>query len=466
MSDGFLAFKGLGWAAAGLLAVAVVMPTSSNSQWDALRTRTDTSARSELQRPSLLKKLLGGGTGRTDGGTTTGGTTTGGTTTGGTTTGGTTTGGTTTGGTTTGSTGGTSTGTTTGTGTTGTTTGTSGSFTYSELTMIPSNFSVSSEILGIPGANIPATAAPDVVGAFRFICGPGQVLADDPIMYPGQPGMSHLHQFYGNTAADANSTYNSLRTTGQSTCMSPLNRSAYWMPALLDGKGNVVRPDYVAIYYKRLPQSDPKCNAANPGAEGNCIPLPNGLRFIFGRDMTNLAAPPTGNYHYLCQTPGGGQIGQVSTSMDAILQICPAGDQFAAVLDAPMCWDGKNLDSANHRSHVSYPSYGSWGYLKCDPNHPYVLPQFTMGARWTIGAGDDTSKWIFSSDLAMNQPRGTTFHGDWFGAWDDTVMSTWVNNCINKLLSCSGGALGNGTVMRTYSGFSWTANPRLVPIPG
>ena len=117
-------------------------------------------------------------------------------------------------------------------------------------------------------APIPASAAPDVVGAFRFVCSAGQLLHDDPIVYPGQPGKSHLHQFFGNTGANASSTYASLRKSGQSTCMSPLNRSAYWMPAMLDGKGNVVRPDHVTIYYKRRPASDPKCS----------LPKPSGLR--------------------------------------------------------------------------------------------------------------------------------------------------------------------------------------------
>jgi hypothetical protein len=51
---------------------------------------------------------------------------------------------------------------------------------------------------------------PMCVGAFRMTCQAGQVLADDPVVYPGQPGKSHLHQFYGNESADAFSTYLSL----------------------------------------------------------------------------------------------------------------------------------------------------------------------------------------------------------------------------------------------------------------
>jgi hypothetical protein len=137
-----------------------------------------------------------------------------------------------------------------------------------ELASIPSNFDVASELVPAWGNGaIPVSGAPDVVGAFRFICNPAHLAKDDPIVYPGQAGKSHLHQFFGNTAANANSTYESLRTTGQSTCNSPLNRSAYWMPAMMNGKGQVVRPDYISIYYKRRPASDPKCTASNPGRD-------------------------------------------------------------------------------------------------------------------------------------------------------------------------------------------------------
>ena len=118
---------------------------------------------------------------------------------------------------------------------------------------------------------IPGSAAPDVVGAFRFICTAGQVLPDDPIVFPGQPGKSHLHQFYGNEAANAFSTYASLRAGGQSTCnRGPFaaNRSAYWMPAMLDGAGNVVKPGFVSIYYKRRPAADPKCSLVERQSPG------------------------------------------------------------------------------------------------------------------------------------------------------------------------------------------------------
>jgi hypothetical protein len=419
MNDGFMGFKALGWGAVALLGLVAVMPSNSISQWNAMRVRSETTLRSEMQRPSLLKRK-----------STTTTTTTGGTTS-------------------------------TSTGTTTTTTSTTAA-SYPELSTIPSNFDINSELIDAP---IPGLE-PDPVGAFRFICNAGQILADDPIVYPGQPGKSHLHQFYGNTGANAYSTYESLRTTGQSTCMSPLNRSGYWMPAMLDGQGNVVRPDYVAIYYKRRPASDPKCNpnSGDPQFEGVCIPLPNGLRFIFGFNMLNPADTPTGQAYYNCDGPTGtqGHYPDIPTAM----QHCPAGNRLGAIVAAPDCWDGKNLDSADHRSHVAYSQYGSWGYLKCPADHPYLIPTFTLQAWYSILPGDNTSKWSLSSDAMFpGHPAGYTLHADWFGAWDDTILAMWTDNCINKNLSCSGGNLGNGKMMKMFSGFSWTANPRLVPIP-
>ena len=342
---------------------------------------------------------------------------------------------------------------------------------YPEDTLVPSNFDINSTLAS---AAIPGSGLPDVVGAFRFICGAGQVSRDDPIMYPGQPGKSHLHQFYGNVAANAHSTYSSLRTSGDSTCNwmgngTAANRSAYWMPALLDGRGNVVRPDYVSIYYKQRPQTDPTVmDPNNPRYMGKAVPLPNGLRYIFGWDPTGINSGKTGGAWFNCQGPSG--VSGHYLTLTTALANCPAGNQVGAIIEAPECWDGKRLDSADHRSHVAYASYGSWGYLKCPSTHPYNIPTFTLGAWYSVERGDDTRLWELSSDhMAPGQPKGYTFHADWFGAWDNTVQSMWWNNCINKLLNCSAGNLGNGSMLKgaaqpVYNGLAMWKNPqRLVP---
>ena len=327
---------------------------------------------------------------------------------------------------------------------------------------IASNFDPESQLQTAP---IPGSAAPDVVGAFRFICMPGQLKADDPIVYPGQPGRSHLHQFFGNDLADANSTYTSLRSTGNSSCMLPVNWSAYWMPALLNGKGKVLRPDYVSIYYKRRPLTDPVVSDPNhPQYMGKGIKLPNGLRFIFGRNMLNLAAAPTGAYRFECDGPSAPSQKSWTNLEDAQVE-CGVENRIGIRINAPECWDGKNLDSPDHRSHVSFGSYGGWGYLKCPDTHPYVIPQFTMAAWFTQAAGETYSLVSDSMDTSPGHKRGDTFHADFFMAWDPLVHDMWEKNCIDKMLNCSAGVLGNGKMIKQTWPHSWFANPRLVDPP-
>jgi hypothetical protein len=331
----------------------------------------------------------------------------------------------------------------------------------------------------IPSEFDPATAvqpsgpassgAPDL-GAFRFICAAGQLRRDDPIVYPGQPGKSHLHQFYGNLSTDAYSTYASLRASGKSSCgdsrsNNAVNRSGYWMPALLDGLGDVIQPDQVAIYYKRWPATDPHCNSQGgyPTAfnvEGQaCVALPFGLRFIFGANMMNLAQSPTGAVQFMC-TENLANYETMTQALDRCRSIT-GPTHFIVRIEAPNCWDGKNLDSPDHRSHVAYSSYGGdatgmggWGYLRCPTTHPYVIPTFTMNVQYTIAAGDNTRLWHYSSDeMVPGTAPGTTFHSDWFGAWDPVVQAMWTNNCINLDLSCQSGNLGNGYGM---AGADWS----------
>ncbi len=341
---------------------------------------------------------------------------------------------------------------------------------------ITTNFDVPSQLVPSWGSGqIAATGVPDVVGAFRFICNPGQVLYDDPVVFPGEPGRSHLHQFFGNTEANGASTYATLRTTGASTCNNALNRSAYWIPAMFDGQGNVVRPDYVSVYYKRRPAGDPICTPGSGSDRymGECVDLPRGLRFIFGYNMSNPGGGSGGGY-FNCDGPGAVS-GHFPDMVQAAVN-CPNGARLGALLSAPDCWDGKRLDSPNHRDHMAYPSYGGWGYLKCPATHPKVVPSFSMGVWYSVddnlnrtGVQDNTGRtWHLASDIMPGMApmrAGTSLHGDWFGAWDDSVMQMWTDNCVNKLLTCSGGDLGNGLQLRMFDGFSWNANPRLVPIP-
>ena len=316
--------------------------------------------------------------------------------------------------------------------------------------------------------DIASSGVPDVVGAFRFICTPSHNAYDDPIVYPGQPGKSHLHTFFGNTKANAHSTYASLRTSGDSTCNNLLNRSAYWIPSMITPAGKVVMPNYVSIYYKRRPDTDPECKRQGIA----CIALPRGLRYIFGYNMDNPAASAPAEF--ICENNGA--VTGPFRSIPEAAKTCPVGRKLGARLPSPTCWNGRELDSADHRSHMAYPSYGNWGYEKCPETHPYVVPGFSIAAFYVTDetldrSGDmspDAKTWYLSSDRMAGMPwqtPGRTFHADWFGAWEDSIMKLWTDHCVNKLLNCSGGDLGNGQQLKMLAGYDWSTTTQLVDAP-
>src|SRR6186997_1313745 len=76
----------------------------------------------------------------------------------------------------------------------------------------------------VVGLTIPLAATPALAGnqpdhGWNVNCDYSHSKTDDPIVYPGQPGASHRHDFFANVTTDAYSTYGQLRD-GVTTCSS------------------------------------------------------------------------------------------------------------------------------------------------------------------------------------------------------------------------------------------------------
>ncbi len=336
----------------------------------------------------------------------------------------------------------------------------------------------------------------DVVGAFRFICGAGTLNYDDPIVFFGQTGAAHGHQKFGRDM-NANTTYAIARASGGSSCNNIAgqdnnvakageagNRTPYWVPFLLTGTGFVLQPDYFQVYYKREPATSAECTNVLR-FPGGCAPIPRGLKQIFGNKHTdssyvNPDAPP----EFLCSNVNGGATVNYFTDMAGALacaknQAVATGQpqNFIARLVSPDCWNGTTIDSADHRSHLAYQRNTGLGYFACPATHPVHIPFFLEAEVFTIQPTDNVTNYRFSSDdMDTSKPKGWSYHGDYGPmAWDPTILATWEANCINKKLSCQGGELGDGTMLKGaavpyyLSGGTYTAsftNPnRLVPVP-
>jgi hypothetical protein len=321
------------------------------------------------------------------------------------------------------------------------------------------------------------TPAGDGAAAFRMMCTAGQLLKDDPLLYPGLPGVSHLHQFFGNTGTNAGSNYQSLRTTGGTTCgqsSTPFNRSAYWFPAMLDGVGHVIKPQYIKLYYKRNSASDPMCRPLSNDYQslGECKDLPNGIRWVFGFNMKTLSNP--GGWWYSCLDSEDGKVsrgsatGNYQTLSDVAAAGCPVGAQLVIAANSPSCWDGQNLDSADHRSHMAYatgPYYAGQLFDACTPDHPFPIPNMEVLIQFTVDA--NLSKWHLSSDeMVPGAANGSTFHMDYWEAWSPTIKTEWHTNCINGHYSASSGDLCNGTeiIGGGVPNGGWPAQ-QYVPVP-
>ncbi len=331
------------------------------------------------------------------------------------------------------------------------------------VTPIASNFDTAPFIVtgydhGLPN-NIPKKMA-DVVGAFRFICTAGQLIYADPILYPGDPSKSHLHQFYGNSKADANSTYTTLRTTGESTCSNKLNRSAYWVPALMTATNQVIQPDYLSIYYKRHADGDPACFLES---EKGCTGIPTGLRVVSGYDMGRMGQvqPDNDTFTHRCISPGRPQIHR--KTLEEAIADCGGSGQIMTAINFGNCWNG-DLDSADHRSHLTHAKYIGQTYAQCPKTHPYIIPELTQQIAYTIEARDG-AVWFASDHMnGMMMAGGSTFHADYMEGWDPTVRAAWERECIGKLRDCSDGELGDGTMLKRGS-LPLIASPRLIDVP-
>jgi hypothetical protein len=251
-----------------------------------------------------------------------------------------------------------------------------------------------------------AAAAPDHGGAARYftvLCGFSHRNQDDPIVFPRQRGHSHDHTYFGNTSTDAFSTPASLRASGRSTCRAPGDTAAYWAPTLFVGH-RPVEPLGAAVFYVRR-------------TTGTVQPFPSGLRMIAG-DAAARAPQSLRVTSWSCGLPGSGESTSIPTCVDRKLGL-------RLRVTFPDCWDGRRLDSADHRSHMAYSAGGT-----CPASYPVAVPGITILILYPARGGA-------SAELASGgQFSG---HADFVNAWDQRALSELVDRYLNGAVK---GALG------------------------
>ena len=254
----------------------------------------------------------------------------------------------------------------------------------------------------------------DHVAQWNVLCSNDHNAADDPILYPGQFGASHMHTFFGNKSTNAASTLASLKAT-TSSCgrdMGTSDRSAYWVPSLMkknaDGTSSIVGSQQLSqIYYRR----------AGGGRGPGVYPFPPGLRMIAG------SAKATSDQSSSIVSWSCGRGGPESPHMFR----CAGGSSAPMVvsLGFPSCWDGVHLDSADHKSHMAYAASNG----ACPASHPVSLPELNIEVEY-VNLGGGPEYFLASGGIY-------SFHGDFFNAWDNRVQNALVATCLNGARECA-----------------------------
>jgi hypothetical protein len=230
---------------------------------------------------------------------------------------------------------------------------------------------------------------------------------DDPIVYPNQPGVSHSHTFFGAKTTNASSTLKSL-VASATTCRRSADTAAYWVPTLY-ANGAVVKATKGSAYFV--------LHAREMHA------FPAGLKMVAG-DAHARAPQSLDVVYWSCSKHEGARW----TSPHACTDVDTgfgAGGRSLLQLDVlfPDCWDGRHLDSPDHRSHMAYSR--NW---TCPRSHPVKVPRLRFIV--TYPTQDPKGLSLASGGIYSG-------HADYFNAWHERALKRLVADCFYYRPRCN-----------------------------
>ncbi|MDT7564174.1 MAG: hypothetical protein QOG76_2798, partial [Pseudonocardiales bacterium] len=260
-------------------------------------------------------------------------------------------------------------------------------------------------------------------GSFVARCGlpNGHRNSDNFMVTPGKRnGAQHIHNYVGNLSTDANSTDDSLHAAGTSCDRD--NKSTFFWPVVRDTsqQGDDADSDgggRDGNFGKILQEKTVDLRFLGNSQE-KVIAMPDDLTIIMG----DAKAKTNGSTNAKAQWTCTGFENRVTDKYP----LCPAGSDLVRILEFPSCWDGKNLDSADHRSHVAFP--GDDG--RCG-NGFQAIPRLRETLTYNRPNGRN-----FALDTFPDQQHDpSTDHADFMNIVSDDVGKL-AADCINSGRNC------------------------------
>lgn len=153
--------------------------------------------------------------------------------------------------------------------------------------------------------------------------------------------------------------------------------------------------------------------------------FPQGLRMIAG-DSLRRTLNLTDQWEQAILTENGnsGEVYGLPATLD--------GGRLSGHVRFPSCWDGVNIDSADHQSHMAYPDPTLGGTTQggmCPSSHPVSVINIGAEFGFNLNGVTDPTTLVF----ANGDTTGFGFHGDFYQGWtNSTALQESFSTCIDS----------------------------------
>jgi hypothetical protein len=299
---------------------------------------------------------------------------------------------------------------------------------FVDITTVESN-------AGENGNGLAANGDSGSTGTFTTSCGTNAnnlFNTDNLIVAPGvENGAHHTHDYVGNQGNDAFASNDDL-ANADTSCQNQGDKSTYYWPVLRQQDGN----------------DEFDADQAGGGAEGNVgtileateaeirfvgnqqsdvVAMPKFLRIITGDAKAFTNGDANANASWSCT-------GFEDTQLTDKYPICPEGSQVVRTSNFQSCWDGENIDSANHRDHVDFVQADG----SCADGFQ-AIPQLQIRLVYdaqppTIENGQVQNPFAVDG-FPEELHKPITDHNDFINVFDEELMNQMVD-CINSGQQC------------------------------
>ncbi|KAI9722984.1 MAG: hypothetical protein M1812_001433 [Candelaria pacifica] len=280
------------------------------------------------------------------------------------------------------------------------------------------------------------------VNAFwRLPCQGRSALARiDPLVNYGTVG-DHAHAIHGGNNFGFSTLHDDLLKSQCTSCQVTQDKSAYWTPALyfMDSNGTtelVPEVGGMLAYYllygqnvKAFPDGFTMI-AGDTNLRNFSWPVPDPPKSEWSGDQVSQLALSQKALGFNCldykKTPEPSLYRHFLPDYDYTIANCPDGIRFELMF--PSCWNGKDTDSKNHKSHMAYPSTVNDG--ECPKGFETRLVSLFYETIWDTHsfAGKSGGQFV----LGNGDPTGYGYHGDFIEAWDEGFLQQAVDTCTNE----------------------------------